>query len=163
MAIIKKIINNKCWRGVKKREPSCTVGGNVNKTHMPLNGYFVNMTKSTQSKPAAFIMKTCGRYSHSDLFSSFFCSFLSLRQLQSLVSLTLWLQEFTKTGTRLECGERKYPGHLGSSLFTSYAVSGCGCVSPLLTPENHFISDLCFCQENISVIAWSSDPGSWIR
>ena len=30
MAIIKKITNNKCWRGVRKREPSCTVGGNVN-------------------------------------------------------------------------------------------------------------------------------------
>lgn len=50
-------------------------------------------------------------------FPPFFCSFLSLRQLQSLVSLTLWLQEFTKTGTRLECGERKYPGPLGSSLY----------------------------------------------
>ena len=30
MAIIKKSTNNKCWRGVAKREPSCTVGGNVN-------------------------------------------------------------------------------------------------------------------------------------
>ena len=30
MAIIKKSANNKCWRGVEKREPSCTVGGNVN-------------------------------------------------------------------------------------------------------------------------------------
>ena len=54
--------------GVEKRKSSCTVGGNVNKTCMPLNRYFVNMTKSTQSKPAAFIMKTCGRYSYSDLF-----------------------------------------------------------------------------------------------
>ena len=30
MAIIKKSTNNKCWSGVEKREPSCTVGGNVN-------------------------------------------------------------------------------------------------------------------------------------
>ena len=30
MAIIKKSTNNKCWRGVKKWECSCTVGGNVN-------------------------------------------------------------------------------------------------------------------------------------
>ena len=30
MVIIKKSTNNKCWRGVEKREPSCTVGGNVN-------------------------------------------------------------------------------------------------------------------------------------
>ena len=30
MAIIKKSMNNKCWRGVKKREPSCIIGGNVN-------------------------------------------------------------------------------------------------------------------------------------
>uniref|UniRef100_A0A8C9B7C0 Uncharacterized protein n=1 Tax=Phocoena sinus TaxID=42100 RepID=A0A8C9B7C0_PHOSS len=30
MAIIKKSTNNKCWRGCEKREPSCTVGGNVN-------------------------------------------------------------------------------------------------------------------------------------
>ena len=30
MAIIKKSANNKCWRGVEKRERSCTVGGNVN-------------------------------------------------------------------------------------------------------------------------------------
>ena len=30
MAIIKKSTNNKCWRGVEKREPFCTVGGNVN-------------------------------------------------------------------------------------------------------------------------------------
>lgn len=29
-AIINKSTNNKCWRGVEKREPSCTVGGNVN-------------------------------------------------------------------------------------------------------------------------------------
>ena len=29
MAIINKSTNNKCWRGVGKREPSCTVGGNV--------------------------------------------------------------------------------------------------------------------------------------
>ena len=28
-AIIKKSRNNKCWRGCVKREPSCTVGGNV--------------------------------------------------------------------------------------------------------------------------------------
>ena len=30
MAIIKKSANNKCWRGCEEREPSCTVGGNVN-------------------------------------------------------------------------------------------------------------------------------------
>ena len=30
MAIIKMSTNNKCWRGVEKREQSCTVGGNVN-------------------------------------------------------------------------------------------------------------------------------------
>ena len=30
MAIIKKSTNNKCWRDVEKREPFCTVGGNVN-------------------------------------------------------------------------------------------------------------------------------------
>ena len=30
MAIVRKSTNNKCWRGVEKREPSCTVGGNVN-------------------------------------------------------------------------------------------------------------------------------------
>ena len=30
MAIIKKSTNKKCWRGVEKREPSCTAGGNVN-------------------------------------------------------------------------------------------------------------------------------------
>ena len=30
MAIIKKSTDNKCWRGVEKREPFCTVGGNVN-------------------------------------------------------------------------------------------------------------------------------------
>ena len=31
MAIIKKSTNNKCWRGCgEKREPSYTVGGNVN-------------------------------------------------------------------------------------------------------------------------------------
>ena len=30
MAIIKKSTNNKCWRGVEKKEPSYTVGGNVN-------------------------------------------------------------------------------------------------------------------------------------
>jgi len=29
MAIIKKPTNNKCWRGVEKREPSYTVAGNV--------------------------------------------------------------------------------------------------------------------------------------
>ena len=28
MAIIKKILN-KCWRGVERREPSYTIGGNV--------------------------------------------------------------------------------------------------------------------------------------
>ena len=28
MAIINKFTNNKCWRGVEKREPSYTVGGN---------------------------------------------------------------------------------------------------------------------------------------
>ena len=27
---IKKSTNNKCWRGCGEREPSCTVGGNVN-------------------------------------------------------------------------------------------------------------------------------------
>ena len=30
MAIIKMYTNNKCWRGVDKREPSYRVGGNVN-------------------------------------------------------------------------------------------------------------------------------------
>ena len=30
MALIRKSTNNKCCRGVEKREPSCTVGGNVN-------------------------------------------------------------------------------------------------------------------------------------
>ena len=30
MAIIKKLISNKYWRGCVEREPSCTVGGNVN-------------------------------------------------------------------------------------------------------------------------------------
>ena len=30
MAIIKKSTNRKCWEGVKKREPSYIVGGNVN-------------------------------------------------------------------------------------------------------------------------------------
>ena len=30
MAIINKSTNNKCWRGMEKREPSCTVGENVN-------------------------------------------------------------------------------------------------------------------------------------
>ena len=30
MAIIKKSTINKCWRGLEKREPFCTVGGNVN-------------------------------------------------------------------------------------------------------------------------------------
>ena len=29
MAIIKKSINNKCWRGVEKREPSHSVDGNA--------------------------------------------------------------------------------------------------------------------------------------
>ena len=29
-AITKKSINNKCWTGMEKREPSYTVGGNVN-------------------------------------------------------------------------------------------------------------------------------------
>ena len=30
MTIIKKSTNNKCWRGCGEREPSYTVGGNVN-------------------------------------------------------------------------------------------------------------------------------------
>ena len=30
MTIIKKSTNNKCWRRCGEREPSCTVGGNVN-------------------------------------------------------------------------------------------------------------------------------------
>ena len=30
MAIITKYANNKCWRGVKKKEPSFTVHGNAN-------------------------------------------------------------------------------------------------------------------------------------
>ena len=30
MAIIKKSINSKCWRGCEEKEPSCTIDGNVN-------------------------------------------------------------------------------------------------------------------------------------
>ena len=30
MGIIRKSTNNKCWRGCGEKEPSCTVGGNVN-------------------------------------------------------------------------------------------------------------------------------------
>ena len=30
MALLKKSANNKCWRGYGKREPSYTVGGNIN-------------------------------------------------------------------------------------------------------------------------------------
>ena len=30
MATIKKSMNNKCWKGVEKKEPSYTVGGNAN-------------------------------------------------------------------------------------------------------------------------------------
>ena len=30
IAVIKTFANNKCWRQVEKREPSCTAGGNVN-------------------------------------------------------------------------------------------------------------------------------------
>ena len=30
ITIIKRYTNNKCWRGYGEREPSCTVGGNVN-------------------------------------------------------------------------------------------------------------------------------------
>ena len=30
MAIIKKSTNNKCWRGLEKKEPSYIVGGNAN-------------------------------------------------------------------------------------------------------------------------------------
>ena len=30
MDLIRQSTNNKCWRGCRKREPSCTVGGNVN-------------------------------------------------------------------------------------------------------------------------------------
>ena len=30
LAIINKSTNNKCWEGVEKREPTYTVGGNVN-------------------------------------------------------------------------------------------------------------------------------------
>ena len=30
MGIIRRSTNNKCWRGVEKREPSFTVGGNIN-------------------------------------------------------------------------------------------------------------------------------------
>ena len=30
LAIIKRSTNNKCCRGVEKREPSCTIGGSVN-------------------------------------------------------------------------------------------------------------------------------------
>jgi hypothetical protein len=31
-ATIKNTNNNKCWLDVRKKEPSCTVGGNVNST-----------------------------------------------------------------------------------------------------------------------------------
>ena len=31
MTIIKKTTNNKCWQGCGKKEPSCTIGGNVNR------------------------------------------------------------------------------------------------------------------------------------
>ena len=30
MGVIQKSTSNKCWKGVEKRECSCTVGGNVN-------------------------------------------------------------------------------------------------------------------------------------
>ena len=30
VTIINKSTNNKCWQGVEKREPSYTVGGNIN-------------------------------------------------------------------------------------------------------------------------------------
>ena len=30
MAIIKKTKNKKCWQGLEKKKPSCTVGRNVN-------------------------------------------------------------------------------------------------------------------------------------
>ena len=33
MAIIKKSVNNKCWRGCEEQEPSYTVGGNVKLVH----------------------------------------------------------------------------------------------------------------------------------
>ena len=31
MTNIKKTTNNKCWQGCGKKEPSCTIGGNVNR------------------------------------------------------------------------------------------------------------------------------------
>ena len=46
MAIIKTSTNNKCWEGVEKREPSCTVGGSVNWCNRYETQYEGSSTKS---------------------------------------------------------------------------------------------------------------------
>ena len=50
MAIIKKPINNKGWRGCGEREPSYTVGGNANEYSHPGEqcGAFSNNEKASE-------------------------------------------------------------------------------------------------------------------